>query len=187
MSDINIILIRHGEAAASWSEDPDPGLSKDGHKQAESLLMHDNYQDLSGYQFISSPKLRAIETSNLLAKKFNKNVEIDETYTEIPSDGVLMKDKMEWLGKIASMPINNLPIGVVDWRKKIISALLSIQVNTVIFSHFMVMNALASFENDAGKLLSYYPDYTSSIKIIIRNKSIISIQIDKEKKIKINI
>ena len=98
-----------------------------------------------------------------------------------------MKDKMEWLGKIASMPINNLPIGVVDWRKKIISALLSIQVNTVIFSHFMVMNALASFENDAGKLLSYYPDYTSSIKIIIRNESIISIQIDKEKKTKINI
>ena len=77
--------------------------------------------------------------------------------------------------------------GTVDWRKMIISALLSIQVNTVIFSHFMVMNALASFENDAGKLLSYYPDYTSSIKIIIRNKSIISIQIDKEKKTKINI
>ena len=28
MSEINIILVRHGEASASWSEDPDPGLSK---------------------------------------------------------------------------------------------------------------------------------------------------------------
>ena len=37
MSEINIILVRHGEASASWSEDPDPGLSKDGINQAKKL------------------------------------------------------------------------------------------------------------------------------------------------------
>ena len=62
MSDISIILIRHGEAAASWSKDPDPGLSDNGHEQAESLLIRHCYQDFFGYHFIPSQRLREIET-----------------------------------------------------------------------------------------------------------------------------
>jgi probable phosphoglycerate mutase len=187
MSDISIILIRHGEAAASWSKDPDPGLSDNGHEQAESLLIRHCYQDLSGYQFISSPKLRAIETSNFLAKKFSKDVKTNSTYSEIPSTGILMKDKMEWLGSISSMPIEDLPLEVAAWRKEIITSLLSIKNNTIIFSHFMVMNVLASYANGEQRLLSFYPDYTSFIKIVLRNGSIYSIEFDKEKKTKINI
>ncbi len=187
MSDISIILIRHGEAAASWSEDPDPGLSDNGHEQAESLLIHDCYQDLSGYQFISSPKLRAIETSNFLAKKFNKNVRTDLSFSEIPATGVQMKDKMEWLGNISSMPIEDLPLEVAVWRKEIITSLLLTKSNTVIFSHFMVMNVIASYARGEQRLLSFYPDYTSFIKIVLRNESIHSIEFDKEKKTKINI
>ena len=32
--EINIYLIRHGEAGKSWDEDPDPGLSNKGEKQS---------------------------------------------------------------------------------------------------------------------------------------------------------
>ena len=64
---------------------------------------------------------------------------------------------------------------------------LSIKNNTIIFSHFMVMNVLASYANSEQRLLSFYPDYTSFIKIVLRNESIYSIELDKEKKTKINI
>ena len=30
MSEISLIFVRHGEAAASWGEHPDPGLSENG-------------------------------------------------------------------------------------------------------------------------------------------------------------
>ena len=35
MTQTHIILVRHGEAASSWSEHPDPGLSADGIVQAD--------------------------------------------------------------------------------------------------------------------------------------------------------
>ena len=35
---VKIYFIRHGEAKASWEEDPDPGLSKKGKSQSELLV-----------------------------------------------------------------------------------------------------------------------------------------------------
>lgn len=64
MSDISITLIRHGEAAGSWSENLDPGLSVNGIDQAKSLSLDNTNDYLKDYDFISSPRLRAIETSH---------------------------------------------------------------------------------------------------------------------------
>ena len=38
MSEINLLLVRHGEASESWGNHPDPGLSDQGIKQSISLL-----------------------------------------------------------------------------------------------------------------------------------------------------
>ena len=38
MSQINLLLIRHGEASESWGDHPDPGLSENGKAQANSLI-----------------------------------------------------------------------------------------------------------------------------------------------------
>ena len=54
MSEINIILVRHGEASASWSKDPDPGLSKDGINQAKKLCEDESLKNLHNFKFISS-------------------------------------------------------------------------------------------------------------------------------------
>ena len=67
MSEINIILIRHGEAAQSWGDHPDPDLSEDGFKQAKHLQEHSELQNLHLYDFISSPKARAKSTAVPLA------------------------------------------------------------------------------------------------------------------------
>ena len=58
-----IILIRHGEAASTWDgDDRDPGLSKKGVNQAKSINDFTKSIFSKGYDFISSPKKRAIET-----------------------------------------------------------------------------------------------------------------------------
>ena len=60
-----IILIRHGEAASTWDgDDRDPGLSKKGVDQAKSINDFTKSTFSKGYDFISSPKKRAIETLN---------------------------------------------------------------------------------------------------------------------------
>ena len=109
MSQIEIIFIRHGEAANRWGDHPDPGLSDKGKMQSNNLLKHKELQHLEKYSFLSSPKLRAIETAKPLAKKFNKEVTIDDTFIEIPSDNIKANEKQKWLENIIKCKNNDLP------------------------------------------------------------------------------
>ena len=62
-----IILVRHGEASASWEESSDPGLSNLGINQAEecsSILL--KLDDIDNFDLKSSPLKRAIETAEKL-------------------------------------------------------------------------------------------------------------------------
>ena len=58
-----IFLVRHGEAAASWGEATDPGLSDKGREQAECAA--DELASMLGdyTTIVSSPLLRAQETA----------------------------------------------------------------------------------------------------------------------------
>jgi len=56
MSQINIILIRHGEASASWGDDPDPGLSQLGENQAIELIDNNELLFLKNYPWIKSTR-----------------------------------------------------------------------------------------------------------------------------------
>ena len=76
MSQIELIFIRHGEASDTWNNHPDPGLSKTGISQSNDLLNNKDLESLENYSFISSPKLRAIETAKPLVKKFNKELHV---------------------------------------------------------------------------------------------------------------
>ena len=74
MSEIELIFIRHGEAANAWGAHKDPGLSPNGLKQAQSIIENTELQKLEKFDFISSPKARAIETSQPIANTFQKKV-----------------------------------------------------------------------------------------------------------------
>ena len=187
MSEINIILVRHGEASASWSEDPDPGLSKNGINQAKILCEDESLKNLQDFKFISSPRQRAQETSSFLSNKLNKVIEINNVFDEIPAKGVLLKDKMDWLKGIASMPIRDLPISVQEWNGRIIDTILSINQDSIIFTHFMVMNAVVTYAKQFSKLVNIRPDYISIIKIKVKDSQIISLKVGDQKKTKINI
>ena len=187
MSEINIILVRHGEASASWSEDPDPGLSKDGINQAKSLCEDENLKNLQDFKFISSPRQRAQETSSFLSSKLNKVIEVSNVFDEIPAKRVLLEDKMDWLKGIASMPIRDLPISVQEWNERIIDTTLSINQDSIIFTHFMVMNAVVTYAKKFSKLVNISPDYISTIKITVKDSQIISLKVGDQKKTKINI
>ena len=71
---------------------------------------------LEDYFFISSPKLRAIETAKPLAKKFNKKVKIDNCFIEIPAEGIKPDKKQEWLEQIVQ---TNITMPKVDSLEKI--------------------------------------------------------------------
>ena len=88
MSEINLLLVRHGEAAESWGNHPDPNLSELGIKQSALLVNNEMLKLLGSYSFVSSPKLRAKMTAEPLIKKFNKELIINDAYSEIPSNDI---------------------------------------------------------------------------------------------------
>tara|TARA_B110000495_G_C22897042_1_gene523376 strand:- start:185 stop:748 length:564 start_codon:yes stop_codon:yes gene_type:complete len=182
-----LVLIRHGEASASWGEHIDPGLSNDGKKQAEKLIETFSEENLENFKFISSPKLRAVETGQPLAMYYNKDLKIQNEFSEIPSEKISNDKKQNWLREVMSQDINTLPEEIKSWQDNIMNALSSINSDAVIFSHFMVINAIAASVLRNSKLLYFYPDYTSCTRLLVKDNQIKQIILGNDKKTLINL
>ena len=187
MSEINLLLVRHGEAAESWGKHPDPGLSELGIKQSASLINNEMLKSLDSYNFVSSPKSRAKMTAEPLIKKFNKELIINNAYSEIPSDDIDNSQKKAWLTNIMHTEIRDLPDSIVNWRDAIIKDSLNVSLNTIVFTHFMVINALVGSLLKNNVLMYFYPNYVSVTKITFENKEVKSISLGDEKKTIINL
>lgn len=187
MSEINLLLVRHGEAAESWGKHPDPGLSELGIKQSASLVNNKMLESLDSYSFVSSPKLRAKMTAEPLIKKFNKGLIVHDAYSEIPSDNIDNSQKKAWLTDLMNTEIRNLPDFVVNWRKNIINHSLNVSQNTIVFTHFMVINTLISSLLKKKTLMYFYPNYVSVTRLTLKDKEVKSISLGDEKKTIINL
>ena len=122
-----------------------------------------------------------------LAKKFNKDIVLDNTFIEIPSKNTALNQKQNWLKKILSTKKDSLPKYIKIWSEEIFNKLITIENDSVIFTHFMVMNSIVSSLIKSETLLSFYPDYTSVLEIISDNKKIKSYSIEGNKKTYINL
>ena len=162
---VNIFLIRHGEANASWDEDRDPGLSEKGKLQSE-LLEKEILNSLpSRFDAISSPLSRAKETATPLKEKLGFKLSINDIYAEIPSPGIPLSERRDWLKGIFSARIDELEKPQMEWRNKIIESLKLLKQDTIIFSHFMVINSIVGWINDSKNFVSFHPDNYSVTKI----------------------
>ena len=187
MSQFEIIFVRHGEAESSFGTHPDPGLSKNGLAQSLKLIGHHDLQSLEEFIFISSPKLRAIETAKPIANKFNKTIKIDKTFIEIPTEKIQFSQKQEWLNQIVKKEKTQLPKDIKLWEKNIFSKLQEIKKSTIIFTHFMVINSVLSELAKSKRIIYFYPGYTSLTKITKVDGEIKYFQCEDNEKTFINI
>jgi len=63
---MKLVLVRHGEAAAGWIDDADPGLSEVGQQQARDVV--DRLVALGPLPILTSPLRRCRETAAPLAE-----------------------------------------------------------------------------------------------------------------------
>jgi len=133
---MTIYLIRHGEAAQAWDEAPDPILSDNGKIQAQTL-----------------------------AENLKVPVSINTNFAEIPSPGIVLKDRRNWLKALFTKTIHQLEQPQLDWRNNIIQGIKSLEKDTLIFSHFMTINAIVGWISRSEKVVNYYPNYCSITRI----------------------
>jgi len=159
---MTIFLIRHAEAAHSFSQSPNPGLSERGQQQAMRCYeMMASRIDLDQYQVISSPLLRAIQTAQPFANRAQKAIHIHDDFTEIPSPNIPLEDRSAWLKTLFNKKIHDLGPPQRVWFKTILKALSAIKQPCIIITHFMVINAIVSHLSQKPDLISFNPANTS--------------------------
>jgi len=170
---INIFIIRHGEAAKLWDEDPDPSLSEKGQLQSNGIVQK-LINELDGKEFkvLSSPLKRARETAAPLQKKLGFEIKIDDTFAEIPSPEITLSDRKNWLKSIFDTNVADLGEVQKNWRDGIINSISRLEEHTVIFSHFMVINCVVGWLEKRSQMVSFYPDNCSITKIEIDDNTI---------------
>ena len=139
----NIWLVRHGEAAASFDQEIDPGLSLLGHEQAVTAAQQLSAIVPPDAQLLSSPKQRALQTGAPFVSLRDAVLQSDDRFIELPSPEGLAQ-RSEWLQQALAANWSALPTAVHDWQNGIAAALQSLSTPTVIFTHFLVINSIAA-------------------------------------------
>jgi len=137
-----IYLVRHGQAAANWNEDLDPGLDESGTIQA--LAAGQLISELFCREpclVVSSPLRRARETAMPLAQTWQQEVVIEPRMAEVPSLGLALDERGPWLVSVMADRWPNVSAELNHWRHEVRRYLLSLSCNAVIFSHFVAINA----------------------------------------------
>ncbi len=180
-----IWIIRHGEAAASWEKDPDPGLSRLGQSQAEDTATA--LMDIVpvGAQLISSPLRRARETAAAFGKKRGDSIRIDPRFSEVRSP-VPLNGRKAWLQQFMRQNWSEQSDDLWAWRRDIISGLKEATRPTVVFCHFLVINAVISEIENTPEVLQAYPANASINEFKLEGKELSLIQLGQQMVTSIN-
>ncbi|MGX1196585.1 histidine phosphatase family protein [Parvibaculum sp. MBR-TMA-1.3b-4.2] len=168
-----IYMIRHGEAAAGWNADADPGLSELGRSQAEAVADEIEARAGGRLPILTSPLKRCRETSMPLAARWNHDPAVEPRVAEIPSPIDDLESRGEWLRKIMAGTWAEAVAGeghgghlsknvdLLAWRQGVANALLELPGDTVIFSHFIAINVAAGIAMEDDRLVTFKPDNCS--------------------------
>jgi len=157
---MDIFLVRHGEAAASWGQAADPGLSELGAEQAQTAAqaLHDRLA--ADVQLVSSPLARARETAEPLASALQLPVHINDAFREIAAP-VPLSERQAWLRQFMQQRWDEQPDSLHQWRQQALTQLLELQRPTVVYTHFLVINAVVGQILEAANTLHFWPENAS--------------------------
>lgn len=173
-----IYMVRHGQAAAGWDRDEDPGLSKLGWEQAEAAAKC--LAPLGPIRVLTSPLARARETARALCSLWQIAPEVESRVAEIPSPAKDLAQRSKWLHNVMQDRWSNLDPGLQIWRRKMIDAVGEITEDTVIFSHFIAINVLVGVSMGNDSVVGFLPDNASITTLEVHHKNITLVEKGKE-------
>ena len=138
-----IHLVRHGQPETGWNAHQDPGLSDLGRQQANSAA-HALFEQ-GPLPILSSPLRRTRETAYEFEMLWRRPAAVEERVVEIPSPGLSGEERGEWLKTLQYRRWTDLDEVVQAWRERALECLLEISQDTVVVSHFMIINAVVGW------------------------------------------
>ena len=150
-----LILVRHGEAAAGWGEDRDPGLSEEGRRQAEAMAAA--VAPVGPLPIIVSPLRRTRETAAALERMWATTATVDSGVGEITSPIDDLSERTTWLREFMAGTWDAAGADHTSWRLEVLDALGSIDEDTVVVTHFIAINAAVGAATGDRRVVSFMP------------------------------
>jgi broad specificity phosphatase PhoE len=162
-----LYFIRHAKPAASWGEDPDPGLDATGLDQARAAATVMTRR-AAALPILTSPMRRCRETSQPLEAAWNSAAVLFPAVAEIPSPPISLAERHKWLTdamagtwrRLQETAPPNSP-DFLTWRADMLAAVLRIPEDAVIFSHFIAINAIVGAALGSDDVVCFRPDHAS--------------------------
>lgn len=134
-------LVRHGRAAAGWNVDPDPDLDELGREQAARVAV--DLIQIGPMTVVTSPLQRCRSTAGYYADLVERTPTVEPAVAEIPSpEGVDMADRVDWLRAAMQGTWTELGPRYTAYRDTIVDYVRGCEDATVVFSHFVAINAV---------------------------------------------
>ncbi len=181
-----IYLIRHAKPAATWGEDPDPGLDETGHLQAQRTAQS-LIDSISPTTILTSPLRRCRETAIPLERTWQQEAEVFPAVAEIPAPPVGLTERHDWLrlamqGTWQEMQ-RTAPAGSPDflaWRSSVIDAVRALRERTLIYSHFIAINVLVGAAQGSDAVVCFRPDHASVTVIDTSSNALQIVELGRE-------
>jgi broad specificity phosphatase PhoE len=160
MSVTRLYLVRHGRASAGWDTALDPELDALGRQQSHEVARQ--LAPLGPMHVVTSPLLRCQQSAQPLCKSWNTKAEIRHEVAEIPSpEGVPISDRVEWLRLAMGGMWQSLGPRYTTFRDELVGFVRQLNRDTVIFTHFVAINAIIGAIDGDDRLVIYRLDNCS--------------------------
>lgn len=159
-------LVRHGRAAAGWDADPDPDLDEVGRRQAAEVA--GRLPVTAATTILTSPLLRCRSTAAAFESVAGVAAAIDPRVAEIPSpEGVALSDRIGWLRVAMQGTWTQLGERYTAYRDAVVGAICEMGDETVVFSHFVAINAVIGACLDDDRLVARNLDHCSVTTVVV--------------------
>lgn len=173
-----VVLVRHGEAAAGWTDDLDPGLSDLGQEQAQRVA--ELLAALGPRPIFSSPMRRCRETAAPLARLWSRQAEIEQRVGEIQAPDHDVHARGPWLGEVLRKRWSELPDEQRAWRGSVIDALSALADDCVVFTHFVAINAAIGAATGDDRVVIHRVGNCSMTRIVTDGASLAVVELPAE-------
>lgn len=133
-------LVRHGQAAAGFDADLDPGLDDVG--RAQAVQVASQLVTLGPLAVRTSPLRRCQETAAPLCSLWGVTAVVDPAVTEVAAPTTDLAGRAAWLREAMAGTWSELEAAPRAWREALLDGLAAIGDETVVFTHFVAINAV---------------------------------------------
>ncbi|QGG94817.1 histidine phosphatase family protein [Actinomarinicola tropica] len=133
-------LVRHGAAAAGYSEDPDPGLDDMGRVQAVQVAAA--LATKGPLPILVSPLRRCRETAAPLEALWGATATVEAGVAEVAAPTDDLAERGAWLRRAMAGTWDELEDAPRAWRTRLLDTLAAVGTDTVVVTHFIAINAV---------------------------------------------